>query len=178
MESAADETIKNVEMAKDGDVEAFRRLYEEIYMDMYRYALSVMRDCFDAEDAVSETVLAAFRQIGKLKDNSAFRSWMFVILNNKCKRIYRKKHYDESIEDCNAASVHNMENDLSVRMMYEALDYDSRVIISLSVYAGFSSEEIARMLHKKPGTVRAIKCRALNRLKSELERMDIYESYV
>ena len=44
MESAADETIKLVRLAKDGDAEAFRCLYEHIYRDLYRYALSVMKD--------------------------------------------------------------------------------------------------------------------------------------
>ena len=176
MESAADDTIRLVEQAKQGNVEAFRRLYEEIYIDLYRYALSVMKDNFDAEDAVSETVLAAYRQISRLKDNSAFRAWMFVILNNKCKRIYKNKHYDEQLENCEVAAGIDMEDDLIVRMQYEALDYESREIVGLSVLAGFTSEEIAMMVHKKPGTVRAIKSRALIKMKNELERMGIYEA--
>lgn len=176
MESAADDTIKLVEQAKQGDVEAFRRLYEEIYTELYRYALSIMKDSFDAEDAVSETVLAAYRQISKLKDNSAFKAWMFVILNNKCKRIYKNRHYDEQLDKCEVTSGHNMENALIVRMQFEALDYEAREIIGLSVLAGFTSEEIAKMVHKKPGTVRAIKSRALEKMRKELERMDIYEA--
>lgn len=176
MESAADDTIRLVKLAKEGDVEAFRLLYEHIYKDLYRYALSVMKDSFDAEDVVSETVLAAYRQIGKLKDESAFRSWMFVILNNKCKRMYRGKHYDECIENADIPAPDNMENNLIVRMQYEELDYEARVVIALSVFAGFSSNEIAKMLHKRPGSVRSIKSRALTRLKNQLERKGIYES--
>ena len=176
MGSAADDTIKLVRLAKDGDAEAFRCLYEQIYKDLYRYALSVMKDSFDAEDAVSETVLAAYRQLGKLKDESAFRRWIFVILNNKCKRMYSKKRYDERIEDMDIPACDNMENNLIVRMQYENLDYESRVVIALSVFAGFSSDEIAKMIHKRPGSVRSIKSRALARLKSQLERKGIYES--
>ena len=41
----------------------------------------------DAEDAVSEGVLAAFRGIHKLRKAEAFRGWMFQIVTNICKKI-------------------------------------------------------------------------------------------
>ena len=175
MGSAADDTIKYVKLAKQGDVEAFRHLYEQIYKELYRYALSVMKDSFDAEDAVSDTILAAYRQIQKLKDENAFRSWIFVILSNKCKRMHSKRRYDEHIDNMDIPADSNMEDELIVRMQYENLDCESRIVIGLSVFAGFSSDEISKIIHKRPGSVRAIKSRALQKLKNQLERKGVYE---
>ena len=72
--------------AKKGKKEAFAKLYETVYEDMYRFALYVLKDREDAEDAVAETVADAFESIGKLRKEEAFRAWIFQILSNKCKR--------------------------------------------------------------------------------------------
>lgn len=44
----------------------------------------------DAEDAVSEAVISAYENISGLKKENSFKSWMFTILNNECKKILRK----------------------------------------------------------------------------------------
>ena len=40
------------------DAKAFSKLYEQVYQDLYRYALCLMRDPHEAEDAVSAAVLS------------------------------------------------------------------------------------------------------------------------
>ena len=59
--------------ARQGDVQAFSGLYESCYRDLYRFALYNLGQEEDARDVVSETVLAAFENIGKLKSAEAFR---------------------------------------------------------------------------------------------------------
>ena len=76
--------------ARQGDVQAFSGLYESCYRDLYRFALYNLGQEEDARDVVSETVLAAFENIGKLKSAEAFRPWIFRILVNKCKRKRRQ----------------------------------------------------------------------------------------
>lgn len=66
-----------VRQAKKGSTQAFAALYEEIYMDLYRFAFYTMKQPQDAEDAVSEAVMTAFEKIGMLKKADAFKSWMF-----------------------------------------------------------------------------------------------------
>ena len=75
---------------RTGDVHAFAGLYAQIYKDLYRFAVCTLQNLHDAEDAVSETVLDAFAQIGSLRKPESFKSWMFAILSVKCrKRKYR-----------------------------------------------------------------------------------------
>ena len=49
------------------DAKAFSKLYEQVYQDLYRYALCLMRDPHEAEDAVSAAVLSAYEHIHKLR---------------------------------------------------------------------------------------------------------------
>ena len=76
--------------AKAGDVEAFGRLYELVYTDLYRYAFYHLGDTQAAEDAVQDTAVEAFRAIHKLKNAAAFRSWIFTILYARCSRGIRE----------------------------------------------------------------------------------------
>lgn len=75
-----------IRKARKGDAHAFAGLYGRIYQDLYRFALGMMKHPQDAEDAVSEAVLSAFRYMSTLKQEEAFGSWMFRILSNVCKK--------------------------------------------------------------------------------------------
>ena len=68
------------------DAIAFKELYKTVYQDLYRFALCMMHHPQDAEDAVSEAVLSAYENIHKLRKEEAFRSWIFQILANVCRR--------------------------------------------------------------------------------------------
>lgn len=80
------------ERARNGDQEAFAGLYREVYEDLYRFALYVLKNPHDAQDAAAETVADAYASVGKLRKPEAFRPWIFKILTNKCKR--RLKEYN------------------------------------------------------------------------------------
>ena len=56
-----------VKQAQQGDVHAFAQLYECCYRDLYRFALYNLGQEEDARDVVSDTVLAAFEGIGRLR---------------------------------------------------------------------------------------------------------------
>ena len=55
-----------VGLARNGDRQAFAKLYETVYQDLYRFALFTMINKEEAEDAVSESVIAAYESIHKL----------------------------------------------------------------------------------------------------------------
>ena len=48
-------------------IKKFSEMYETVYRDLYRYALCLMKNPQEAEDAVSEAVVAAYENIHKLK---------------------------------------------------------------------------------------------------------------
>ncbi len=152
-----------------GDVEAFAQLYQDVYKDLFRFALYTLGDPADAEDVVSDTVADAFATIHKLRNASAFRSWIFKILTNKCKMVlkcYTQRPYELDSEihmpDRNYAEIQD------VRNAFAKLSTNERFILSLTVFAGYSNEEAAKILHIKSGTLRSIKSRAMDKMEADL----------
>lgn len=164
-----DEKRRLVEQARTGDTHAFAKLYEEIYEDLYRYAYYMLQNKQDAEDVVSEGVLAAFDGIHKLRKAEAFRGWMFQIVTNICKKKrkeYLKKHVelDENMVDW----VEDTQEAMDVRKALRMLTEEERQIIGMSVLAGYTSEEIGKILRLKAGTVRSKLSRGLEKMRKVL----------
>ncbi len=178
------EEIRLVKMAKQGDVEAYGRLYEEVYLDLYRFALFTLKNPQDAEDVVADTVTDSFVGIGKLKVAEAFRSWIFKILTNKCRRMLKQyaerpviKEYAEAASGESGQEgalffdgEENIDREdlLDLHRAFGKLEEEDRVIIGLSFFGGYTSQEIAWMLRKKPGTVRSRQSRALVKMRELL----------
>lgn len=164
-----------IRRAKRGDIKAFSQLYARIYKDLYKFALYMTRHTQDAEDAVSEAVLSAYENLSSLRKEDSFRSWMFTILNNCCKKILRRGgREDNQLDDSTHArtGLDACEPDYAqwhdVRRAFGELDEEERMIVAFSVFGGYRSEEIARMLDRNAATVRSRKSRALEKMRSAL----------
>lgn len=80
-----------IELAKNGNADAFCKLYDAYRQRLYRYAFYRLGNGPDAEDAVSECVLSAWRQIGSLREPDAFTAWIFRILSGCCGRLIQQQ---------------------------------------------------------------------------------------
>ena len=164
--------IIEVKKAKRGDAAAFAGLYQQIYADLYRFALYTLKNKNDAEDAVSETVVDAFASIGKLRRPEAFKGWMFRILYNKCKDIlreYTKKDAEIPEDYREVPADEKIEDGAVMRALFFELGEEERLIISMHLFAGYTSKEIAKLLGLNENTVRSKESRALKKLARELE---------
>ena len=160
-----------VQRAITGDIDAFAALYETIYKDMYRLALYITRDKQDAEDAVAETVADAYSSIGKLRDPSSFRSWIFRILSIKCKHFFKESFENltdpEEMPEIPDISV-SIDDSAGVRELFFSLEDVDRTILSMHIFAGYKSHEIADYLQISPATVRSRQARALAKLRAAI----------
>ncbi len=173
---------KLVAASKKGDKKAFSKLYTMIYKEMYRYAYCMLSNEHDAEDAVSETVLDAYKTIKNLRDDELFCNWIFKILSNKCLKK-RKQYADEKAcihtDDAErrkgddtvmtAAVSYDYENRQDIRIAFEVLNNEEKEIVSMAVFAGYKSREIAEYLGLKATTVRSKLSRALAKMKPVLK---------
>ena len=160
------------------DAAAFAGMYETIYKDLYRYALCMMRNPHDAEDVVSETVIKGYERIHTLRSEDAFKSWMFTILSNVCKRKWKAMAKQSLVENENvweqlsdeAAGEDVMNLRLDLMRALSVLSEEERMIIGLSVYGGYQSQEISKILHMKDGTVRSKRSRAIGKMSMVLKK--------
>lgn len=160
-----------VTRAKSGDINAFAQLYEFIYKDLYRFALYTLKNSHDAEDMVSETVTDAFRQISSLQNVESFKAWIFRILTNKCK-MKLKSYLTKTAplpEDL-FYSMPDLSEQADVRNAFFSLESEDRLLLSLNLFAGYSSREIGELLGMNDNTVRSRQSRALKKMQEQLTR--------
>ena len=166
-----DEKLINEAIA--GSKEAFCSLYGRYKDRLYRYALYRLGDPTEAEDAVSDCVLAAWQGIGGLRSEKAFGSWIFRILSNCCAKRIREmigtRENLEKIYDSVTGST-SASPSLSIELA-EALSQlrdEVRDIVLLSIIGGLNSVEIASMTGMAPGSVRSKLSRSLAKMREFL----------
>lgn len=161
-----------IRAAKKGDQQAFGQLYEQIYQDLYKFAYYTLKDEHDAQDAVSEAVMDAWTGIRKLKEDDAFQAWMFKILSVKCKRklkSYVERNQVSPLEEAEEMPASGEDGlSLELKQAFSQLNDEERMIVSMTVFGGYDSAEIAKILRLNRNTVRSKHSRALAKLKTFL----------
>ena len=167
-----DERLINEAIA--GSREAFAELYGSYKDRLYRYALYRLGSPEEAEDAVSECVLAAWKSIGSLRSSRAFGSWIFRILSNCCASrikdaISSRENIGRAIREC-GFTPEGSSPSLAVEMneALAKLSGQEREIVLLSVIAGMNSSEIADQTGLPAGTVRSKLSRSLAKMREFL----------
>ena len=167
-----DERLINEAIA--GSREAFAELYGSYRDRLYRYALYRLGSPEDAEDAVGECVLAAWKSIGSLRSSKAFSSWIFRILSNCCasriKEAIGSRGNVENIIREGSFMPEGRSPSLAVELseaLAELSDQD-REIVLLSVVAGMTGSEIAEQTGLPAGTVRSKLSRSLAKMRDFL----------
>ncbi|MCR5202163.1 MAG: RNA polymerase sigma factor [Lachnospiraceae bacterium] len=175
-----------VEKAQKNDPHAFSLLYEMVYEDLYKMAYYTLMNRDDAEDAVSETVLDAYQGIGKLRDKTAFRSWIFRILSAKCSRIIKeyinKRQHEVNVDESESTSERVMElkdnsEDISEKVVnhemletgFKSITEEERLIVTMIVYGGYNSSQVEKILGINRSTVRSKYTRALKKMREAIE---------
>ena len=154
-----------------GDAAAFGALYAELAVPLYRFALSYLGQAADAEDAVQEACLSAFRNRGSLRKGTSFQSWLFAITANRCRDILRQRSRVTPVDPDDGAlgPASNAPFDADAGTLLDVLNETDRQIVTLSVLGDYTGEEIGEMLGMKPSTVRSRLARALKKCRQEWE---------
>jgi RNA polymerase sigma-70 factor (ECF subfamily) len=79
------------ELTKQGDKSAFDEVIRKCVPDLFRIAMSILKNKDDADDVVCETVVKAYENIHKLKDCTFFKTWITRILINHAAAAYKRR---------------------------------------------------------------------------------------
>src|SRR5258705_299121 len=74
-----------------GDADAFGRLVDRYYDDCTRFARRMLGNRDDAEDALQEAFVNAFRGLQRYRERDAFRGWLYRIVVNECRRLASRR---------------------------------------------------------------------------------------
>ena len=164
--------------AAKGDGEAFASLYEEYFDRIYRYLYLRLGNQSDAEDLAQEVFVKALEAIGGYKWRGLpFASWLFRIAHNLMVDLLRKqsKVAQEAGEDIPAGGETDpaalAERNLEVARLIDNMDRLSpaqKEVLSLRFGAGLPIAEVAHLLGKSPGTVKALQYNGIVALRKRL----------
>jgi RNA polymerase sigma-70 factor (TIGR02960 family) len=77
-------TTDLISRAKAGDSEAFRELTEPYRRELQVHCYRMLGSLQDAEDALQETLLAAWEGLGEFEGRASIRTWLYRIATNRC----------------------------------------------------------------------------------------------
>jgi len=151
-------------------------LYDRHVSAVYRYVYYRVRDDAEAEDLTSEVFMKALRAIPRYEPRQAFLAWLYRIARNAVIDQVRRGGRQVSFEDAlKHPEVHNaVDPDLEVLAGSDSATLRSALgqltplqqeVIVLRFLEGYSTDEIAKLIGKREGTVRGIQFRALGALR-------------
>jgi len=89
--------VKLARRLQEGDTSAFEPFAELVWAKIYQFGIRMCRQREDAEEIAQDTVLAAYRKIGDLRDPEGVRAWIFRIAKNACLMKRRRSGYEPPI---------------------------------------------------------------------------------
>jgi RNA polymerase sigma-70 factor, ECF subfamily len=95
-----------VELAKKGDKDAFKRLIDKYEFSLYIVARGFLKQKVDIEDALQETIIKSYKGIVNLRKNEFFKTWIIRIMINEC--IVTLLFYYEDLSQKEIAQVLNI----------------------------------------------------------------------
>ena len=145
---------------------AFSIFMKQYGRKLYWHIRRIVVDHDDAEDAMQETAICIFNNIGSFYGNSALGTWVYRIATNEALRLLdRNKTANLSIDAADGENFFNLHAD-------EYVDYDDAVTVKLQqavlslptkqqlafnmrYYDGLEYDEIARILDSSESSVKA-----------------------
>ena len=173
-----DDDEELVRRARNGDLVAFEQLVTRYQARAVRLAWTLAAG--DAEDAVQEAFVKAYRSLPRFREGAAFRPWLFTIVANEARNRRRSAGRRERLalraSAMSSSGAGRSPEDEAIAAdgrrrlaaALESLDDRDREVIACRWFADLSEAEMAVVLSCRPGTVKSRLSRALERLRSAM----------
>ena len=87
----------DVQRVLSGDVDAYAKLVDRYYDRCARFAIRMLGNRDDAEDALQSTFLRAYRALGRYQERDRFSAWLYRILVNQCRSLAARRSHRERV---------------------------------------------------------------------------------
>lgn len=161
-----------------GDREAHYRIYKLYARSMYNVSYRITGNAADAEDALQEAFISAFRNLERYRAEATFGAWLKRIVVNKSINILKKRRL-EWLPESEAEVVAEQEDSIPykeeltverVKQAIEELPDGYRAVLSLYLLEGYDHQEIAGILGITESTSKSQLNRAKVKLRENLSK--------
>jgi len=167
-----------VRRTQQHDQDAFAQLYEEYFDKIYRYIAFKIGNKTEAEDMTQQVFLNAIKSISSFRWRGIpFSAWLFRIAHNQVVDYLRKKakHATTSLDEVLVSNGNNpqlvAEQNLDIERLLLAtkqLTQAQREVISLRFASELSIAQVARVMGKSQGAIKALQHSAIVALRKTL----------
>lgn len=173
-----------IEAAKQGDPRAFNRLVLKWEQRVFNTALRMLHNRDDAAETTQEVFLAAYRNIGRFKQEARFSTWLYrIAINRSISRLRKRPTGDQplpergenpgiearmSVDGSQEQALYHAEKQQLIRRSLSALGEDQRAVVELKFFQEMTFEEIAEVVDAPVSTVKSRFYTALDILKGRL----------
>jgi len=168
-----------IQQCQQGNLDAFKSLYELHKHRIYNIAYRIHGDYEDAQDSVQDAFVIIYKKINSFRGDSAFSTWLYRIVVNTCLNNIRKskarrsKDFVDLSDAENVAEEVNFDKNKPLEIILDEeiknLPPGYRAVFVLYEIEGFSHEEISKMLKKSVGTSKSQLHRAKQLLQKRLK---------
>jgi len=170
-----------VERAKRGDLRAWETIVHGYQGLAFRTAYLLSGSAADAEEAVQDGLVKAYRALGRFRRGSPLRPWLLRIVSNEARnrrrsagrrdalalRVAATDRPGDAVPSPEAALLAG-ESRAQLLVAVNSLSEEHRLAIACRFFLDLSEEETAAALGIRRGTVKSRLARALARLRDEL----------
>ena len=167
-----------VDRAARGDAHAFRAIYEHLAPRLHRFVLVRVRETADAEDLVQRVFLKMIEALPRYEARGVpFAAWVFRLARNTVIDFERTRHphapldavAERPTDAAGPAELAEIEAERAeVRAALTTLTPDQQDVVTYRFFAGLAPGEIATLMGRREGSVRALQFRALESLRARL----------
>jgi RNA polymerase sigma-70 factor, ECF subfamily len=179
-----------VAAARDGDEAAFRSLTEPYARELHVHCYRMLGSTHDAEDALQETLLRAWKSLGRFEPRAPFRAWLYKIATNVClsaagrsasksvpypmnadgEALLRTPYPDAWLDELRSEPEVRYDLHESVQLAFlaaiQVLPPRQRAVLLLRDVLGFAADEVAELIDASTASVNS----ALQRARTTLDR--------
>ena len=161
---------------KAGDRDAHYRLYKMYSRSMFNVSYRITGTQEDAEDAVQEAFISAFRSLGSYRAEATFGAWLKRIVVNKSINALKKRKHElmpdnEGWDMPEAQAPEEYKDELTIERVKKAIEElpdGYRSVLSLYLLEGYDHEEIAGIMGISESTSKSQLNRAKGKLREKL----------
>ena len=161
-----------------GDKDALSLLYEQTHTAVDGFALSILKNKEDAEDALHDTYIHIWKAAGSYTPAGKPLDWIFTITRNLARMRLREQTRTVAVspDDCQNMFVEepavDHEDRIILASLLGTLSDEERQIVVLHAMTGLKHREIADLLGLALPTVLSKYSRALKKLRTALKEAD------